>query len=139
MASTVAGTDPPVGSIKKYSFLVTAHTDGTVANTLQNAAGVDIKFNGVLLRVTIVPGAGGVQPDDNYDLTLKDDNEVDVLAAQGTDLDEATTYSFCPAQRLDDNSFEAVSQFPVVGELDLATGATSMGNGNQCTLVLYVG
>jgi hypothetical protein len=135
MASTVVGTDPPVGSIKKYSFLVTSHTDGTVANTLQNAAGNDIKFNGLLTRVTIVAGSGGDQPDDNWVMACNDDNEIDVFANQGAVIDEAAKISFCPGQRLDDDATESVIPFPIVGELDLA--GSGMGSANTCTIVLY--
>jgi len=137
MASTAVGTDPPVGSIKQYSLLVTAHTDGTVANTLQNAVGEDIKFNGMLLGVAIVAGAAGVQPDDNWVMAINDDEGIDVLANQGAAIAEDAKARFCPAQRLDDDSFEAVSQMPIVGELTLA--GSGMGDSNQATIVLYFG
>lgn len=137
MASTAVGTDPPVGTIKKYSFLVTSHTDGTVANTLQNAAGVDIKFNGMLLGVGIVAGAAGVQPDNPWIMAINDDDGIDVLANQGASLAEDFAARFCPAHRLDDDSFEAVAQMPIAGELDLV--GSNMGSANQATIVLYVG
>ena len=135
MASTATVTGPSVGSVKKYSIAWTSDTDGTISNTLNDSDGNAIKFNGVLMRVTIVPGTGGTQPDDSYVLTLKDDNEVDVLANQGAALDESDTISFCPGIRLDDDTRESVLPFPVVGELDLA--GTGAGVSNTGTVVLY--
>lgn len=135
MASTAVVASVTWSSIKKYSVAWTSHTDGTIDNTLKNSDGNAIKFNGVLMRVTIIPGTGGDQPDDNYVLTLKDDNEVDVLANQGAALDESDTISFCPGVRLDDDTRESVIPFTIVGELDLA--GSGAGDSLKGTIVLY--
>lgn len=135
MASTAVVTSVDIFSIKKHSILWTAHTDGTISNTLNDSNDNAIKFNGVLMRVTIVPGTSGDQPDDNYVLTLKDDNEVDALANQGAALDESNTISFCPGLLLDDDTRESVLPFTIVGELDLA--GSGAGSANKGTVVLY--
>jgi hypothetical protein len=135
MASTAVVTATTITSIKKYSILVTAHTDGAVANTLNDTDGNAIKFDGMLMRVTIVPGTGGDEPDDNWVMAINDDNSVDVLANQGAALDESTTITFCPGVRLDDDSIESVVPIAVVGELDLA--GSGMGSANIATIVLY--
>jgi hypothetical protein len=135
MASTAVVSAMDYVSLKRYSVLWTSHTDGTISNTLNDSAGNGIRFNGVLMRVTIIPGTSGDQPDDNYVLTLKDENEVDVLANQGAALDETATITFCPAVRLDDDTNESVIPFAIDGELVLA--GSGAGSGNTGTIVLY--
>ena len=135
MASTAVVTATTHGTIKKYSVAWTAHTDGTVANTLNNSDDNAIKFNGILMRVTIIPGTSGDQPDDDYVMEINDDNEVDVLTNQGAALDESDTITFCPGSRLDDDSVESAVPIAVVGELDLAISGA--GSANTGTVVLY--
>lgn len=135
MASTAVVTATTITSVKKYSVLCTSHTDGTITNTLNDSDGNAIKFDGMLVRVTIVPGTAGDQPDTPYVLAANDDNEVDVLANQGAALSDTNTITFGPAVRLDDDSSESIIPIAVVGELDLA--GSGMGSENTCTLVLY--
>lgn len=135
MASTAVVTATTITSIKKYSVLVTAHTDGTVSNTLNDSDSNAIKFDGMLMRVTIIPGLTGDQPDDNWVMAINDDDSIDLLANQGAALDEADNITFCPGVRLDDDSIESVVPIAVVGELDLA--GSGMGDSNTCTIVLY--
>lgn len=43
-----------------------------------------------ILQVIFIPGAGGTQPSDLYDVTLNDVNGIDVLAGGGANLSNAT-------------------------------------------------
>src|SRR5690349_5578905 len=45
-----------------------------------NASGTARKISGLLVRAVTVPGAGGAAPTDNYDITITDEQSVDVLA-----------------------------------------------------------
>jgi len=134
MASTYTIAESLLGTIKKYTIVWTSHTDGTIANTLQNDAG-DIQFNGMLVRVTIIPGTSGDQPDDNYVMAINDENSVDVLAAQGAALDEATTTDFCPGVNVTDGTYPGSVPFTVAGTLTLA--GSGAGSANKGTIVLY--
>ena len=135
MASTAVVTPMEMYSIKKYTILWTSHTDGTISNALKNANRNNIPFNGMLVRVTIIPGTSTEQPDDNYVLTLSDENSVDVLANQGAALDESNTTDFCPATAITDGTNPGSLPFAIAGALTLA--GSGAGSQNQGTTVLY--
>lgn len=135
MASTATVTTQDHRSIKRYTVAWVSHTDGTISNVLQDTKGANIIFSGVLMRVTIIPGVGGDEPDDNYVLTLKDANSVDVLANQGAALDEATTTDFCPGTTLTDDTTPGTLPFTIDSILTLA--GSGAGSANLGTVELY--
>ena len=135
MASTATVTAQDHRSIKRYTVAWVSHTDGTISNVLKDSNGNNIIFNGVLMRVTIIPGTGADEPDDNYVLTLNDANSVDVLANQGAALDEATTTDFCPGTTLTDDTTPGSLPFTIDSILTL-TGSGA-GSANVGTIVLY--
>ena len=51
----------------------------------------DEYFTGKILGLTTVPGTGGAQPDDNYDVAANDTNSIDVLMSGGANRDETNT------------------------------------------------
>lgn len=48
-------------------------------------------YNGQIWQCVTIPGASSLAPDDNYDITLKDDDGVDLLNGLGADRDTANT------------------------------------------------
>lgn len=51
----------------------------------------DEYFNGKILGLATVPGLSGAQPDDNYNVTAIDKNDLDVLMSGGLTRDETNT------------------------------------------------
>lgn len=137
MASSVTVTkiDHTAASIRRYECDWLSHTDGTINNKLQDADGNDINFDGVLMRVTFVPDAGGTQPSDLYDLTLTDDYSMDVLAGQGSNLSQTASTDVSPAITCTDGTYSAPVPFTIHGELTLVGAAC--GNAKGGKVILY--
>lgn len=87
-AGTVAVTEENWGSVKKIKFVWTAGTDGDAGTA---SGSTTTTYEGKLIQATTVPGTGGTQPDDNYDVTLTDADSVDLLAGNGANRDETNT------------------------------------------------
>lgn len=74
----------------RVSFAWTSNASGAVNGTLSS------KLGGVISRVVFVPGTSTAQPTDLYDVTLLDEQGMDVLAGKGADLSNATATQVCP-------------------------------------------
>jgi hypothetical protein len=84
MAGTVVTTEVTHTVPKKVTFAWTAAAGAADATTTKY-------YNGTILLVATVPGTAGSQPDDNYGITLKNADGVDMLAGQGASRDETNT------------------------------------------------
>jgi len=82
-------TEENYGSVKLVKWEWTSGTGETVVAdcTTTNF------YSGKVLFFVTVPGAGGAAPSDNYDVTIIDKNDVDVLADAGVNRDTASTES----------------------------------------------
>jgi hypothetical protein len=85
-AGTVTVTEETHGSLKKITFVWTSDASGVVSGTLTTGA-----YNGAIERLVTVPAAAAAAPADNYDVTLLDEDGVDVLMGAGADRDTANT------------------------------------------------
>lgn len=82
-AGTVVITTSTLSSaVLKVEIVWTSDGAGAVSGTSTGT------IRGALFQVKFTPGTGGVAPDDNYDATLLDGDGVDLIAGQGTDLDQ---------------------------------------------------
>lgn len=85
MAGSITVTTSDLGGgMTKYAIAWLSTAGGAVS-----ANAVAVK-RGRLHRVKFVPGAGGVQPTDAYDVTVTDADSVDVLHGLGANLSNAT-------------------------------------------------
>lgn len=96
-------------------------------------SGTTVHVEGVIERVVFVPGAGGVQPTDAYDLLLNDADGVDVLAGKGANLSQTNKTQVCPFIGDGTTTNKPVA---VAGTLELV--AANAGNAKSGTVVLYV-
>lgn len=72
--------------ITKYTMAWTCSAGGAVSgNTITIAAG-----GGHIVQYEFIPGSGGTQPTDLYDVVLNDANAVDILAGGGANLSNST-------------------------------------------------
>jgi len=83
MAGTVVTTEETYGSVKKVKFDWLSAATGAADATTTNA------YNGLVIMAGFEPDSGGTQPDDNYDVTVKDADGYDILAGQGANLSHA--------------------------------------------------
>lgn len=90
MAGSISESHQEHRTVKKLSLTWTSDADGDVSG---NASSV---FSGEILKVTFVPGSGGDQPSDLYDVTLDDEEGVDLLQGLGANLSNSTTTSVVP-------------------------------------------
>lgn len=131
--------------VKKYTVAWTSDASaGTVSgNALtftdpNNPDGgpVTIIFNGELLRVVFIPGSGGVQPTNDYVMTLTDQNGIDVLAGQGGALVNTGPSHIVPGVPITDGTTTSTTIITLDDQLILAI--TGAGNSKQGTVVLYM-
>lgn len=102
-----------------------AWTSGTAGTVLADCTSVAF-YTGKLLFFVTVPGVGGDAPTDNYDVTVLDKNDVDVLAAAGMNRDTAST------ETITEGSLGAVANSQL--ELNIAAA----GSSNTGTVYLWI-
>ena len=98
MAHTLAAgsasiTEEIFNTVKK---IVWSWTSGTGETVVADCTTTTFYTGDVLFFVT-VPGAGGAAPSDNYDVTILDKDDVDILADAGMNRDTASTESVLAA------------------------------------------
>lgn len=84
MAVTVTSQTLQGLRLQKYTLAWVANSAGAVSETL------DIK-PGEIRQVKFIPDSGGTQPTAAYDVTLVDENGVDMLSGDGTDLSNSAS------------------------------------------------
>jgi len=123
MAGTVTITEETHGSLKKIAWAWTCDASGNVNGTGGQTAGA---YNGALERLVTVPAAAGSAPTDNYDITILDEDGVDVLLGAGADRDTANTEQ---VQR---------TSLGVVANDKLTLNIANAGNAKSGTVYLYL-
>lgn len=91
---------------------------------------------GELLKVVFIPDGGATAPTALYDITLEDENGLDILAGQGANLSETTASAICPGVALKDGTTTSV--VPVVIDDLLELKVTNAGDSKGGTVVLYL-
>ena len=110
--------------LQRWTIAWTSNGDG-------NATITTTEITGTIERITFLPSAvSGDVPSDNYDVTLLDDDGVDVLRAKGANLSDTTVLDVSVTDET------AVLPFPTAGPLDLSVSAA--GDTNSGTIRLFV-
>lgn len=122
-AGTVTTTEERLANVSKITFAWTAGTGGDAGTA---SGQTTYPYSGVLLRVVTFPGTGGTQPTDNYDLTLTDEDGVDVAAG-------------LLANRDDTNAEWVTSGLGAVVGDKLTINVTNAGSGKAGTCEVYIG
>lgn len=107
-----------------------AWTSDSSGNATYTTAGV----NGTILRFVTDPGS--TAPTDNYDVTLSDENGVDVLSGLGANRDASNTEESLPYITVTDGTNSALYPRSVAGPLSLSI--SNAGSAKQGSLILYV-
>ncbi len=116
--------------IARLVFAWTSSSGGAVSGTTTTVA------NGVVGRVSFVPGSGGSQPTDAYDVTLLDQDGLDVLAGRGANLSNAAASHVCPGVPITDGTSTGVVPVMLEGTLELQVA--NAGNAKSGTVTLYL-
>jgi len=118
--------------ISRYTVTWTSDASGDVNQSfVANGAGL---VSGSIKRVVINPGA--TAPTALYDLTITDEQGVDVLAGQGANLSDTVTTEFSPGVALDDGTTTSV--IPMVVDDILTFVVANAGNAKGGVVVLYM-
>lgn len=116
--------------VRKVSLAWTSTAGGAVSGNLTDY------LSGVLARVAFVPNTSSTQPTNLYDITLLDENGIDVLAGQGADLSNATATAVIPGVPLKDGTTTSVGPAQIDDKLELRVA--NAGSAKTGTVVLYL-
>ena len=120
MAGTATVTEHKEKSIKLIKYAWTSDASGDVSQASTS------KFDGEILAIATVPD-GSAAPTDNYDITLTDENSLDVLAGQGANRDTANTEYVTAKENLG-----------VVHDSLLTLVVANAGNAKQGTFYVWI-
>jgi len=84
-AAGVTVTEETFSTMSKITFSWTSNASGAASGATTN------NYSGVIYRIVFEPGSSATQPTDLYDVTLTDDDGIDILDGAGGDLSNATT------------------------------------------------
>lgn len=93
-------------------------------------------IEGILENVSFVPGSGGSQPSANYDVTIKDEQDIDILGGRGVNLSNSTASRIKPAVAMHDGTTAHVGAVVVADSLEIVVANT--GDTKSGTIILYV-
>lgn len=116
--------------VVKHTFDWVSAADGTA--TVPST----IAVSGAIARVVFDPGSPA--PTADYDVTLTDENGIDVLAGQGTNVTLSATVAshVCPGVPLKDGTTTGIV-VPIVDGI-LTLNVTNAGNSKAGKVVVYV-
>jgi hypothetical protein len=121
MAGTVETTEIRHQTVQRIVFDWTSSAAGAA-----DAETAEI-YNGRVIYVAQLPGAGGDQPTDQYDVLVSDADGVDVLAGLGANLSNAA-----PTYKADTDGLGAVV------ESTLTLAVTNAGNAKSGKTIVYL-
>lgn len=121
MAGTNTITYQEHRTVKKITMDWLSNASGAVSGTATKAR------SGQILRVVFQPDSGGTQPTDQYDVTLLDDDGMDVLAGVGANLSNAANSQVVPVVTDGNNGNMAPVAFDGTLELQVANAGNAKG------------
>jgi len=121
-AGSVTVTSTIVGNgVVRYDIAWTSSAGGAVSSNSLSL------IRGYLVQAQAVPGSGGTQPTDLYDLELENTNAVDLLDAEGANQSQTTAEFF---------QFHPAPYHDGVASLDLVIA--NAGNAKTGTFSLWI-
>lgn len=116
--------------IRKYSLAWVSDSLGAVSGTLTEV------ISGVIVKAVFIPDSGGTQPTNLYDVTLLDENGLDVLAGRGANLSNSASSATAPGLAVTDGTTTGIVPVPIDDQLELRVA--NGGNAKGGSVVLYV-
>ena len=94
------------------------------------------KLAGTIVGVAFIPDGGGTAPTTLYDVTLTDDNGVDILSGQGANLSATVANRVVPGVPFKDGTTTSVAPIVLNDTLDLVVANAGNAKGGQVILYL---
>ena len=107
--------------MEKITFDWTSNASGAASGSTTEY------YSGVVYRVVFIPDSGATQPTDLYDVTLTDDDSVDILDGAGGDLSNSTT-----------DQLQGLVGVSAVANSKLTLTVSNAGNSKGGTVVIYL-
>lgn len=120
MAMSVTATETKHASVKKVVFAWVSAADGSASGSTTYA------YSGEIIGLTTIPGAAGLAPTDDYDVTLTDVGGHDVLLGAGANRDTANTEHVVRAN------------LACVADSKLTLNIANAGDSNAGQVVVYI-
>lgn len=120
---SIVEENSPSMSMKKIKWSWVAGSGASV-NSIGSATTTHA-YNGKIEMLATIGGAGGLQPSASYDITIKDQSSVDVLAGGG--IDRAATIEWTVAASLG-----------AVANDKLTLGIANTGSSNAGTVIVFI-
>ena len=124
MAGTVVIAEEKIGFIHKITFDWLSSAGGAADGTTTGF------YTGVLIRYVEIPDAAGTQPSSLYDVTVLDDDSIDLLNGLGANMSNTLS-----SQVMADG---IVVTLGVVANAQLTLSVTNAGNAKGGTTILYL-
>jgi len=115
--------------VRRATFAWTSTAGGAAGDTSL------FKVSGEILKVQFIPGTSSNQPTDLYDVTITDENSVDILAGQGANLSNSANSQVIPGIPLKDGTTTSVGLMTVDDYLTLSV--TNAGNAKSGTVIVF--
>jgi len=128
MAGSVSISKQLHRTVSKVTLDWTSDASGDVSGTHT------VYLSGQIERVCFIPDSGGTQPTDQYDVTLEDDNGLDVLQGLGANLSNATATDVVPV--VTDGNAGNASPTAIDDKLELKVA--NAGNAKGGKVILYI-
>ena len=112
-------------SVRKITWAWTSAADGSAGGS-GGGGRTTVAFDGILQRLVTVPGAAGAAPTALYDLTITDEDGVDVLLGAGANRSASATEQV------------AASSLGVVAGDRLTLTVAAAGDSKSGTVHLYI-
>lgn len=123
-------------SYRKNGTDVVKHTFAWVSNSSGNATlSSGIAISGEIQRVVFVPSAAA-SPTALYDVTLTDEDGIDVFAGQGENLSATVALSVCPGTPFKDGT--TIFERSTVVDSILTLNVSNAGDSKAGKVVVYV-
>lgn len=119
MAESVVFTEETAPRIQKVKIVAVSAADGTATGTSTHA------YTGTIVRLVVVPDAGGTQPTDNFDFVINDEDGYDILAGNGANISNASATT-------------VVSALGAIVQDKMTFDASNMGDSKGVTVYVYV-
>ncbi len=117
---TVTVAEERLGGLKKITWAWTSTAGGAASEV------TTYPYTGSIERMVTVPAAAGGAPTDDYDITITDEDGVDVLSGAGSNRDTANTEQV------------AAANLGAVANDKLTLNVSNAGNAKSGTVILYV-
>ena len=120
----------PRSGVRKLTLAWTSDFSGDVNTTTST------KFDdGEILRVVTIPGTSSSQPTDDYDVTIEDSDDADILLGAGANRDQTVTEQIVPILNNGSATLSNFGRMFCIGPLELKVA--NAGSTNTGSVIIY--